>query len=98
MEVRRQGMVRQSFSHGRTKAVVVEKVKRRMVAPGEAKANRPPALRRPRLPCDPASLALADLGVGQCMRRGRCAPRSVRTKTDLVVMSSGGRIFAFFLL
>jgi hypothetical protein len=29
MEVRRQGMVRQSFSHGRTKAVVVEKVKRR---------------------------------------------------------------------
>jgi translation initiation factor IF-2 len=30
-----QGMVRQSFSHGRTKAVVVEKVKRR--APGEIK-------------------------------------------------------------
>ena len=29
-----QGMVRQSFSHGRTKAVVVEKVKRRVVAPG----------------------------------------------------------------
>ena len=34
-----QGMVRQSFSHGRTKAVVVEKVKRRVVAPGEAKAE-----------------------------------------------------------
>ena len=32
-----QGVVRQSFSHGRTKAVVVEKVKRRVVAPGEAK-------------------------------------------------------------
>src|SRR5262245_22058600 len=31
-----QGVVRQSFSHGRTKAVVVEKVKRR-VGPGEAK-------------------------------------------------------------
>src|ERR1700761_6485404 len=31
-----QGMVRQSFSHGRSKAVVVEKVKRR-VGPGEAK-------------------------------------------------------------
>jgi len=30
-----QGVVRQSFSHGRTKAVVVEKVKRRMVGPGE---------------------------------------------------------------
>ena len=34
-----QGMVRQSFSHGRTKAVVVEKVKRRVVAPGEAKVE-----------------------------------------------------------
>src|SRR6516165_497687 len=39
-----QGMVRQSFSHGRTKAVVVEKVKRRVVAPGEATAA--PSVRR----------------------------------------------------
>ena len=31
-----QGVVRQSFSHGRSKAVVVEKVKRR-IGPGEAK-------------------------------------------------------------
>ena len=31
-----QGVVRQSFSHGRSKAVVVEKVKRR-AGPGEAK-------------------------------------------------------------
>ena len=31
-----QGVVRQSFSHGRSKAVVVEKVKRRVSAPGEA--------------------------------------------------------------
>jgi translation initiation factor IF-2 len=37
-----QGMVRQSFSHGRTKAVVVEKVKRRVVGPGEAKAEPAP--------------------------------------------------------
>jgi len=29
------GIVRQSFSHGRSKAVVVEKVKRRTIAPGE---------------------------------------------------------------
>ncbi|MGZ8386800.1 MAG: translation initiation factor IF-2 N-terminal domain-containing protein, partial [Rhodoplanes sp.] len=36
-----QGMVRQSFCHGRTKAVVVEKVKRRAVGPGEAKAIEP---------------------------------------------------------
>ncbi len=33
-----QGTVRQSFSHGRTKAVVVEKVKRRAIGPGETKA------------------------------------------------------------
>ena len=38
-----QGMVRQSFSHGRTKAVVVEKVKRRVVGPAEAKAVEPSA-------------------------------------------------------
>jgi translation initiation factor IF-2 len=34
-----QGVVRQSFSHGRSKAVVVEKVKRRTVGPAEAKAD-----------------------------------------------------------
>jgi translation initiation factor IF-2 len=33
-----QGTVRQSFSHGRSKAVVVEKVKRRVLTPGEAAA------------------------------------------------------------
>jgi translation initiation factor IF-2 len=32
-----QGVVRQSFSHGRTKQVVVEKLKRRAVGPGEGK-------------------------------------------------------------
>jgi translation initiation factor IF-2 len=37
---REQGVVRQSFSHGRSKAVVVEKVKRRVVGPGgESKAE-----------------------------------------------------------
>jgi translation initiation factor IF-2 len=50
------GIVRQSFSHGRSKAVVVEKVKRRAIAPGEAHAPReanvpppPAAAPRPRL-------------------------------------------------
>src|SRR5580698_5495235 len=38
-----QGMVRQSFSHGRTKAVVVEKVKRRAVGPTEGKVEAAPA-------------------------------------------------------
>src|SRR6476659_7676662 len=36
-----QGVVRQSFSHGRSKSVVVEKVKRRVAGPGEAKAEPP---------------------------------------------------------
>jgi translation initiation factor IF-2 len=39
-----QGTVRQSFSHGRSKAVVVEKVKRRVVGPGEAPAPVAPAV------------------------------------------------------
>ena len=34
-----QGVVRQSFSHGRSKAVVVEKVKRRAAGPSEAKPD-----------------------------------------------------------
>src|ERR1700722_1094489 len=33
-----QGVVRQSFSHGRTKAVVVEKLKRRVLGPGDGKS------------------------------------------------------------
>jgi translation initiation factor IF-2 len=41
-----QGVVRQSFSHGRTKPVVVEKVKRRVIG-GEAKAEAAPAERAP---------------------------------------------------
>ena len=41
----RQGVVRQSFSHGRTKAVVVEKVKSR--TPGKPTLPRPKL--RPRL-------------------------------------------------
>src|ERR1700688_2703081 len=38
-----QGVVRQSFSHGRSKAVVVEKDKRRIGGPGEARAEPPAA-------------------------------------------------------
>ncbi|MGH6856626.1 MAG: translation initiation factor IF-2 associated domain-containing protein, partial [Methylocella sp.] len=44
------GIVRQSFSHGRSKAVVVEKVKRRAIAPGEAHAPR-----EANLPVSPAT-------------------------------------------
>jgi len=57
-----QGVVRQSFSHGRSKAVVVEKVKRR-VGPGEAKpepaapAERGAAARRAVTPATAKSAA-----------------------------------------
>jgi len=46
------GTVRQSFSHGRSKQVVVEKVKRRAVG-GETKAEAPPAAEPPPPAPDP---------------------------------------------
>ncbi|HVX91682.1 MAG TPA: translation initiation factor IF-2 [Xanthobacteraceae bacterium] len=45
-----QGVVRQSFSHGRTKAVVVEKVKRRVGGPGEGKVAEPAPAAEPAKP------------------------------------------------
>ncbi len=53
-----QGTVRQSFSHGRSKAVVVEKKKRR-VAPGGSEAAEAPAPRaaQPAAPAEPAEPA-----------------------------------------
>src|SRR3984885_10333880 len=53
-----QGTVRQSFSHGRSKAVVVEKVKRRILTPAEAAAAAraaptAPAAAPPPPPCPP---------------------------------------------
>jgi translation initiation factor IF-2 len=60
-----QGVVRQSFSHGRSKAVVVEKVKRRVAAPAEAKTevgtpqDRATALRRGATGRTPAAVEAA---------------------------------------
>jgi translation initiation factor IF-2 len=55
-----QGVVRQSFSHGRTKAVVVEKVKTRVVAPPTAKAPAAaPAAAPAPAPAAPASAPAA---------------------------------------
>jgi translation initiation factor IF-2 len=57
-----QGTVRQSFSHGRSKQVVVEKVKRRVIGgPGEAKAEAAPApvevVKKPQAAAAPAKRA-----------------------------------------
>ncbi|CAH1680813.1 translation initiation factor IF-2 [Hyphomicrobiales bacterium] len=49
-----QGVVRQSFSHGRTKSVVVEKVKRRVIGPGDVKEGAPAAPTPPVAPPKPA--------------------------------------------
>ncbi|MGD0562345.1 MAG: translation initiation factor IF-2 [Roseiarcus sp.] len=51
-----QGTVRQSFSHGRSKAVVVEKVKRRVLGPGEAPPREaPPVALAPKAPVPAAA-------------------------------------------
>ncbi|MGB6652044.1 MAG: translation initiation factor IF-2 associated domain-containing protein, partial [Xanthobacteraceae bacterium] len=52
-----QGVVRQSFSHGRSKAVVVEKVKRRIAGPGEARAEPVVPADRKAAPSRPATTA-----------------------------------------
>src|SRR3954464_14286379 len=56
-----QGVVRQSFSHGRTKAVVVEKVKRRIGVGGKpegpAPVEKPAAVARPAAPAKTVPMA-----------------------------------------
>ena len=54
-----QGVVRQSFSHGRTKAVVVEKVKRRTLGPAEVKAEPADARAGARRPAGKAAAPAA---------------------------------------
>jgi translation initiation factor IF-2 len=77
-----QGVVRQSFSHGRSKAVVVEKVKRR-IGPGEARTEPAPASAAPKRPAaGPAVTARAPAASTQATS---AAPKSgvvLRTLTD----------------
>ena len=70
-----QGVVRQSFSHGRSKAVVVEKVKRRVAGPGEARIEPRPL--RPRARARPAR---AGKGAGRRPQRPRRGARPRRRK------------------
>ncbi|ALA17017.1 translation initiation factor IF-2 [Chelatococcus caeni] len=49
-----QGVVRQSFSHGRSKAVVVEKVKRRVIGPGGEGKDQPAPAQPQAAPAAPA--------------------------------------------
>ncbi len=78
-----QGLVRQNFSHGRTKTVVVEKVKSRVAAPLGVKAPAPAVTAAPAAPAPAAPIAPA----GPTKKAPPVAPRStsgvvLRTLTD----------------
>ncbi|MCK0198797.1 translation initiation factor IF-2 associated domain-containing protein, partial [Ancylobacter sp. 6x-1] len=65
-----QGVVRQSFSHGRSKAVVVEKVKRRVIGPGDSKPEAPAPVQSPA----PAAAAPRPAAPPQAPRPAASAP------------------------
>ena len=79
-----QGVVRQSFSHGRSKAVVVEKVKRR-IGPGEGKAE-PVAPERSAAPRQAAAPATARAPATPTPAAPAASPKTsgvvLRTLTD----------------
>jgi translation initiation factor IF-2 len=64
------GTVRQSFSHGRSKQVVVEKVKRRVVG-GDTKIEAPPAAE----PKKPAGKATASPAASRAAAQAETAPK-----------------------
>src|SRR5271157_3775314 len=73
-----QGTVRQSFSHGRSKAVVVEKVKRRVLGPGETA----PAVSGTSAPTKP-TISIAPRGPTSAGQAKPAAPP--RPKTGVVL-------------
>jgi translation initiation factor IF-2 len=78
------GVVRQSFSHGRSKQVVVEKVKRRAVGgPGEAKAEPAPVVetKKPAPSKAPAAPA-ARAGAAQTEAKPKASGVVLRTLTE----------------
>src|SRR5260370_673303 len=81
-----QGVVRQSFSHGRSKAVVVEKVKRRALAPGEAKIAEPIGVAERAPARQPKASAASPAAVQSPALSPAAAPKSsgvvLRTLTD----------------
>src|ERR1700736_4189675 len=83
-----QGVVRQSFSHGRSKAVVVEKVKRRIPGPGEAPVrDSAPAARlvlRPAAPA-PAAAPVAPRGPTSQAASARATANPPPPKTGVVL-------------
>jgi len=86
-----QGVVKQSFSHGRTKAVVVEKVKRRAIGgeaptaradapPAPAAAPAKPAPAKPAAAAQPAAAAPAQTPSGRASRAGAASGAAAPAK------------------
>ena len=84
-----QGMVRQSFSHGRSKAVVVEKVKRRTPGPGEAPSREAapaaPVVLRPAVSA-PAAAPVAPRGPTSQAATAKASPSLVAPPKTGVVL------------
>jgi translation initiation factor IF-2 len=79
------GVVRQSFSHGRSKQVVVEKVKRRTVGgPGEAKVEAAPPVEVKKAPSAgrKAPTPVASAGLSQAEAKPKASGVVLRTLTD----------------
>jgi translation initiation factor IF-2 len=79
------GVVRQSFSHGRSKQVVVEKVKRRTVGgPGEAKVEAAPPVEVKKAPSAgrKAPTPAASAGLSQAEAKPKASGVVLRTLTD----------------
>jgi translation initiation factor IF-2 len=80
-----QGVVRQSFSHGRTKAVVVEKVKRRTVVDGkpiEAAVAPSPMARRGGAPAAKSAPAASPVSTPAAAPGGKPSGVVLRTLTE----------------
>jgi len=78
------GVVRQSFSHGRSKQVVVEKVKRRSIGPTETKPEPAPAAPPPR-PATPTAPRVVAAAAAAAASHAPDQPKSgvvLRTLTD----------------
>ena len=86
-----QGTVRQSFSHGRSKAVVVEKVKRRILTPGEAAAAVRPAPTMPAAAPTPGPPSPAKPALAGAARPAPTAPPPPKTGVVLPTLTAEQR-------
>jgi translation initiation factor IF-2 len=86
-----QGTVRQSFSHGRSKAVVVEKVKRRILTPGEAAAAVRPAPTMPAAAPTPGPPSPAKPALAGAARPAPAAPPPPKTGVVLPTLTAEQR-------